>query len=377
MQYLKQTKQQFNSIPYPKWQRVRLPEDMFKIDLPSFNAVEETATDQAGVYDLKALLNGELDLSKTPLNEEMLQSYLAIDQNHKESLGDKFTSYVNSYFNHGKLIYIDNNNSAPISIEYHLNELAPVLVDHHLIVVKAGCSLELLLDYRSSEMGVFEHHGNLKLIAETGAQVRVTKLQRLNDNSVSFDQVFTQVAEGATVTVNDAQIGADIKAFSNIQQLMGYRADAITHSLYYGQPSSKTDVAYTMKHLGKKSTSTILSKGALQAQSNKVFRGNLVFERGATGAVGKEEEFVVLLSERLKSDSIPGLFCQEDDVIGEHAASVGQVDQNKLFYIMSRGFSETEARKLIIKSSYEEVLQKMAIGKYAEQVSQTLDQRIG
>lgn len=377
MQYLQQTKQQFNNTPQPQWKRVKLPEYIFKTDLQPFNAVEETGIEQAGIYDLKALLNAEQDLSKTPLNQEQLQSYLAIDQGHKESLGDKFTTYVNGYFNHGKLIYIDKRDSAPITIGYQLNELAPVLVDHHLVVVKAGCSLELLLDYRSSETGTFEHYGNLKLIAETGARVKITKLQRLNDHSVSFDQVFTQVAEGAIVTVNDAQIGADIKAFSNIQQLTGYRADATTYSLYYGQPTSKTDVAYTMKHLGKKSTSTILSKGALQNQSNKVFRGNLVFERGATGSVGKEEEFVVLLSEKLKSDSIPGLFCQEDDVIGEHAASVGQVDQNKLFYIMSRGFSETEARKLIIKSSYEEVLQKMAIGDYADQVSQTLDQRIG
>jgi Fe-S cluster assembly scaffold protein SufB len=131
-----------------------------------------------------------------------------------------------------------------------------------------------------------------------------------------------------------------------------------------------------MKHIGKKTTSTILSKGSLQKDSHKVFRGNLVFEKGSTGSVGKEEEFVMLLNEKLKSDSIPGLFCKEDDVIGEHAASVGQVDKNKLFYLMSRGFSEPEARKLMIRSAYEEVLVKMKIGEVSEVVSQEINERI-
>jgi Fe-S cluster assembly scaffold protein SufB len=299
-----------------------------------------------------------------------------MDQGHKEGLGPKFTSYVNAKFNQGLLIHASTKEPVKIMIKHHLSQKQPLLLDHYLVVAEQGTSVELILDYTSDKDAIYQHYGNLKIVAKHGAEVRVTKIQRINNQSLSFDQVTTTVGEGARVTMNDIQLGADLKAIANVQSINGMRGDASTNSIYYGQVDSKSDLSYTMKHIGKKTTSAILSKGSLQKNSHKVFRGNLVFEKGSTGSVGKEEEFVMLLNEKLKSDSIPGLFCKEDDVIGEHAASVGQVDKNKLFYLMSRGFSEAEARKLMIRSAYEEVLVKMKIGEVSEVVSQEINERI-
>lgn len=328
-----------------------------------------------GVFDLRSSLSRDA-LKKSAIDMETLETYLAIDQGHKEGLGPKFTSYVNGFSNQGLLIHSGAKSPVRLTVSHHLSKEQPLLLDHYLIIAEEGAKVELVLDYTSDAEAVYQHYGNLKIIAKNRSEVRVTKIQRLNSQSLSFDQVVTEVGEAAAVTVNDIQLGADLKAIANIQTISGMRGDANTHSLYYGQEDSKSDLSYTMKHLGKKTTSTILSKGALQKNSHKVFRGNLIFEKGATGSVGKEEEFVMLLNEKLKSDSIPGLFCKEDDVIGEHAASVGQVDVNKLFYLMSRGFSEFEAKRLMIRSAYEEVLVKMQIGEAGEIVSDEINLRI-
>ena len=131
-----------------------------------------------------------------------------------------------------------------------------------------------------------------------------------------------------------------------------------------------------MRHFGAKSESHILSKGALSGNSKKVFRGNLFFETGSVQSVGKEKEVVVLLNDKIKSDSIPALLCSEDDVIGEHAASIGQLDHEKLFYLMSRGLSLEAAKRLVIKASFEEVLMTIGDDGLKSSIEEALDRRL-
>ncbi len=375
MTYLKEQNRQYQQSEMPTWSRIHLPSTLFpEPNKDDFAAVNLALNGQSTVQKLKSVLAGNAE--KLALSTEQIESYLNIDSAHQESFGAKFCGYINSQFNHGILLHVKSGQSEDIKLTYQLSATDNLLVDHHLIVAEASTEVKIVLDYRSLDDVCHQHYGSIKIIAAPNARVNITLLQRLNQQSFSFQQVFSQLAESADVIVNDAQIGANIKAMSCIQQVDGFRANASTHSLYYGQHNSATDLAYTTKHSGKKSTSTIFSKGALQENSKKVFRGNLVFQRGATQAVGREEEFVLLLSDKLKSDSIPGLFCQEDDVIGEHAASVGQIEENKLFYMMSRGFDETEAKRLMIHSGYAEVIQKMNVGEIGDVISKELDERI-
>ncbi len=375
MNYLQRQQQNYRQAEPVNWARIGLPADCFpQLNDVAFAAIDLEQQGALQIVDLKALLNGQSTVEN--LTTEQLMQYLAIDANQAESFGNKFCAYINGGFNHGQYLRVKAGQSASLKLNYQLSAEQPLLVDHHLIIAEAGAELNVVLDYRSLDQTQQQHYGSIKVIAAEYARVNLTILQRLNDASYSFQQIFTQVDEAADVIFNDAQIGATVKAVSCIQQVAGLRANATTNSLYFGQENSATDVAYTTKHSGKKSTSAIFSKGALKENSKKVFRGNLAFARGATKAVGREEEFVLLLSEKLKADSMPGLFCQEDDVIGEHAASVGQIDQNKLFYMMSRGFDEAEAKRLMIHSGYAEVIQKMKIGDLGAIISAELDERI-
>lgn len=74
-----------------------------------------------------------------------------------------------------------------------------------------------------------------------------------------------------------------------------------------------------------------------------------ILKRGSSKSEGNEGEFAILLDKTVKADSIPTLFCDEDDVIGAHSASIGKVDESKLFYLMSRGLTESRAKKLIVE----------------------------
>ncbi len=364
MSYLITERERFENSKTPKWKRIPLKDELFP-EVGEFNRVEINSADN---LELKAL-DAELD-------KKEVEQYLTIDRKSDRLLDDAFKSYINSSFNHGLYLEIKKDIESPLEINYYLDEENPLLVDHHLIVVESGVRVKIVIDYNSAEIGEFRHYGSLKLIAKAGAEVNITKIQRLNDNSYHYDMVVTEVEEGASVIYNDAEIGAKLKASASLQTLLGLRSDGQSYGAYYGQEKSGSDFSYSIRHSAPKTTSVILAKGALAHEASKVFRGNLYFDRGSTQSVGKEEEFVVLLSEKLQSDSIPGLFAEEDDVIGEHAASVGQVDEDKMFYIMSRGFSEKEAKKLIIRSGYEEVLEQMQIDEHKEIIQTALEQRI-
>ncbi len=372
MNYLKTQRQKYRQADAVSWSRAALPNNCFPEPTATFKNVSLKYSGDLAISKLRELLNGQLAV--LPATDSLV-NYLNIDD-QAESLGEKFSSYINSQFNDGLFVHVAAGKTAELQLDYQLSGADPLLIDHHLIVAETGAELKIVLDYRSQDNYLQQHYGSIKLVAAAGARVSITVLQRLNEVSYSFQQVFTKLAEAADVTVNDAQIGAAFKAVSCIQNVAGLRANALTNSLYYGQENSATDVAYTTKHSAKKSTSAIFSKGALKQNSKKVFRGNLAFARGATQSVGREEEFVLLLSENLKADSMPGLFCQEDDVIGEHAASVGQIDQNKLFYMMSRGFDEAEAKRLMIHSGYAEVIQKMKIGDWGDLIRREINERI-
>ena len=78
----------------------------------------------------------------------------------------------------------------------------------------------------------------------------------------------------------------------------------------------------------------------------------------------------------IRDSSIPALLCDEDDVEGEHAASAGQIDENRLFYLMSRGLDEREAKKLIIEASFRPVIEKIPLENLRKLISNEVDRRL-
>jgi Fe-S cluster assembly scaffold protein SufB len=116
-----------------------------------------------------------------------------------------------------------------------------------------------------------------------------------------------------------------------------------------------------MNHQGRHSSSEIESKGVLKDKAKKVFRGDLYFQKGAGQSKGSEKEEVLLLDKTVDSDSIPALFSEEDNVEGEHAVSAGQIDEQRLFYLMSRGMSKAEAKQLMVEAAFNPIFDKIPL----------------
>jgi len=367
MAYRQSYKKQLVGLDRPKWKRTPLSTE-------TFPKIENNLLAQIHSTDHKI----KIKTFESWAESDEYDSAKLIEKTAKNSLGDFFNSYINANFNHGYYIESQQSSFEPplVKIEYVLNDKQKNLVDNHLIVVGDGVKLDVIIDYKSQGDSKIQHYGITRVIAGKGSSVRIYKVQQLHDQALHYDEIFTKLQEGACVEVLNVEIGGAHKVVSFDSQLVGRQSRSILNNLYYGKSNERVDLSYSMTHLGAKSESEILSKGALDNEAKKVFRGNLYFETGAKQATGKEEEFVILLGKNVHSDSIPSLMCSEDDVVGEHAASVGQLDREKLFYLMTRGFSEIEAKKLVIKASFEEILMTLHDEALKNDIQVALERRL-
>lgn len=317
------------------FKRIPLPESVVEISPDKYTPEIKKGSRKAIINDVKGLIKPETIFRK--------------------DLGDDFKNYIKNTANTKINIVIDQDLEEVIWLDY--KEHGDLIEENHIYLAPYK-KATLVMDYNNFDASV--HHGLTRIVVSEGAELNLVKIQNNHLDSQFVDHTLTEVHDSGLINVVDIQLGSQNMIINYDTNLKGYKSRCVYRSLYMAADDRGLDLSFTANHIGKKTTSDILGKGVLGGQSKKVFRGTLHFERGAIQSVGKEEEIVLLLSETVKADSIPALMCSEDDVIGEHGASIGQLDEDRLFYLMSRGLSEKEAKLLVISSSFKEVIESIA-----------------
>ena len=302
-------------------------------------------------------------------NEKEIVSYLEQFEGKKiekgnQGLDQKYLSMVESFYNTGLFIKIPAgvNKKLPVEVFYELDRDNPVLIDNNLIVAEENSNLTLVIDYRMEDKNLKAFHNGLtRVIVEDNAVLNIVKVQRFNDQTDHFDSNLSLVSNQGELNWIPIEIGAKTSITNNENTLVDDGSRANISSVYFADGERKMDLGFKINHQGRHSSSEIESKGVLKDKAQKVFRGDLYFQKGASQAKGSEREEVLLLDKTVYSDSIPALFCEEDNVEGEHAVSAGQIDQQQLFYLMSRGMSKAEAKQLMVEAAFNPIFDKIPL----------------
>ncbi len=250
----------------------------------------------------------------------------------------------------------ENNISLAKNEEYKeekeliLDEKDNFLSDSHNIYLEEGSRAYLLLDYKSEEDLEVFRNTLIRIKAEKDASLDLVLIQRLDKKAASFLSVAAQVAENAQVNIVQVELGGAKTYFNYKADLLEDNSKTDVKTAYYVDGDRQLDIAYVVNHWGERTMSDILVNGALKDTSKKRFTGTIDFKTGSRESEGSEEEFVTLIDEEVKSIAIPLLLASEHDISGNHAASAGRVDEKMLNYIMSRGFSEKEAKSIVVEA---------------------------
>ena len=117
------------------------------------------------------------------------------------------------------------------------------------------------------------------------------------------------------------------------------------------------------------------ASGVLEQDAFKLFRGTIDFIRGCAGSKGTETENVLLLGEDVVNQTIPLILCAEEDVEGNHGASMGRLDDQMLFYLETRGISREEAEQMMARARIDALCALLPWQQAREQVQAFLDER--
>ena len=141
--------------------------------------------------------------------------------------------------------------------------------------------------------------------------------------------------------------------------LEGNSSVANVNICYICNGNYKFDYNITSTMIGKESCSDIKGKGVLLNNAQKIFRGTVDFRKGCLNAKGAENEEVIILSKNIKNQSLPFLLCKEKNVEGRHGFTANSIDEEKMFYLLSRGFNENQAKGIILKGKFLSLLSKI------------------
>lgn len=177
--------------------------------------------------------------------------------------------------------------------------------------------------------------------------------------------------ELAAVDLGRGNFSADVEI-----NLDGDDSTAEINSVYFGDGKRRLDFNYVIRQRGLRTNAVMNVRGALNDECNKIFRGTLDFQRGAKGSIGRELEEVIILSDNVRNRSVPLMLSNEDDVDGHHAVTVGRLDDEKIFYLMSRGLDKFEAEKLVIEAAFNPVLEKISDESLRAEILDELQRRL-
>ena len=194
----------------------------------------------------------------------------------------------------------------------------------------------------------------LRVFAGEGAKVNVARTQALGGAAVDLDDMGLFAAERAAIEVTQTVLGAAQTFTGLATDLRGdlSRIDIATH--YLGRDEQEHDFNYVVRHHGKKTECDLQANGVLAGTSKKTLRGTIDLIRGAKGAQGSENETVLLVDDGVRNKTVPIILCNEDDVAGNHGATIGHVRDEQMFYLASRGLSREAAEGMFVGAIMEQ-----------------------
>ena len=242
----------------------------------------------------------------------------------------------------------------PVYIDFVLKD-GECALGSQIIYAKKNSEITVIMEYDSEPEAKGFLGIQTRLLAEEGAKINLIKVQMLSEGFIHFDDIGSVCDDNASVDTINMQLGAGKTWGGNRTTLLGDASAFNNHTGYLCRHEQNYDMNYVADQMGKKTVSNMIFRGVLLDEAVKTFRGTLDFKSGSAGSVGDEQEDTLLLSPDVINRTMPVILCGEEDVDGRHGASIGQLGDDTLFYMESRGIDEESAKKLMIRARMESI----------------------
>ncbi|WMJ88778.1 SufD family Fe-S cluster assembly protein [Anaerocolumna sp. MB42-C2] len=353
-----------NKLPVRTWSWLGINEVSLKENIPEITA-----------YNKEPFKSGKTLPDSLILTDNLNSETLIASIN--TGMGEDAIKFVKEYKNSGISLRIPEGTKVkePIYLDYRLEKDNSTVVDLNHIIAEENSEITVVLSYRSEEDETMFHSGVTYLYAGKNAVINLIQVQLLGDKANHLNNVCAKL-DGGTIHYNQSELGSFKSISSVYADLSGDNSNMDISTIFFGDFNRSLDFNYVVNHIGKMTQSKITMNGALLDHSSKVFKGTLDFKKGASGSIGQERENTLLFSPKIRNISAPLILCAEENVEGKHAANSGKIDENKLFYMMSRGLDEISAKKLMIEAWFDPVISEIPFSFLRSDITEYVKRRL-
>lgn len=306
--------------------------------------------------------------------EKYFGSALAYDE-------DKLAAYNYAYFNSAAVLYVPDNMEIEKPLEgiYLQDSDSDVPFNKHVLII-AGKNTKFSYIERFESIGEYSEKASanisVEIIAGSGSQISYSAIDRLGENVTAYISRRVKHDHNSSVdwamgVMNEGMVIGD---FDSDLYGEGSHANLKVIAASSGRQIQGIDTRVT--NYGKYSVGHILQHGVILERGTLTFNGIGHIVKGAKGADAQQESRVLMLSDKARSDANPILLIDENEVTAGHAASIGQVDAEDMYYLMSRGIDKETAERLVIRGFLGAVITEIPSKEVRQDLIAVLDKKL-
>jgi Fe-S cluster assembly protein SufD len=263
----------------------------------------------------------------------------------------------------------------PLVVEIQATTEGTASFPHLQVVVGENAEASVLVDYRSADGARLLLVPRVDLEVGDSGRLRFLSVQGLDHAATNVVHQRAVLGRDATSRIGEVGLGAKLGRLDLGVSLVGDGSSSEVVGLYFGEGAQTLDYRMVIDHHGRNTTSDVFLKGAVEDDAQSVFTGLLRIEKEAARTSTFETNRNLVLSENAKAQSVPNLEILCNDVICGHASSVGPLESEHLYYLMSRGLTRVRAERLLIRGFFQQVIDRLPIEGLGEPVSDEVFRR--
>lgn len=290
---------------------------------------------------------------------------------------NKLTAYHTAFVNNGLLLYVPKNTviKDPIEVNLIQNAVTP-FVSHVLIVAEENSQFSFIQKMTTEGNEKSVANCIVEIVAKNNSEIKYAAVDELGENVTSYLSRRAYVGRNAYVdwSIGLMNGGNTVADFDTDLYGEGAHSEIKVVDITTGRQQQGVNTRVTS--YGKHSIGNINQRGVIMDRSKLIFNGIGHIIHGASGANAEQQNRVLMMSSKAHGDANPILLIDENDVLAGHAASVGQVDQKQLYYLMSRGIDKETAQRMVIRGFLGDVLVSIPSKTIREQLVQTIERKL-
>lgn len=351
----KDIKDTFDRLGIPQAERKSLAGvgAQYDSELVYHNVREEVAAEGVVYMDIESALKGEY--------ADVVKKYfmkLVTPRDHK------FAALHGAVWSGGSFVYVPKgvHLSIPLQSYFRLNAKGAGQFEHTLIIVDEGASLHFIEGCSAPKYNVANlHAGCVELYVKKNAKLRYSTIENWSKNMYNLNTKRALVEENGTIEWISGSFGSHVGCLYPMSVLKGDNSKTEFTGVTFAGRGQNLDTGAKVLHIGKNTSSFMNTRSISKSGGISTFRSSVVVEKNAKGAKSSVSCQSLMLDSESRSDTIPAMDIRTADAAIGHEAKIGSISSEAVFYLMSRGMTEEDARALIVSGFADNVSKELPV----------------